>query len=237
MKIEIIKNKSDEFFMETAFRLSKKSHCVSRKVGAVLVKNSRIISMGFNGSFSNWNNCDEIFDQNNYDSDEHHHWSNFNEIHAEMNCILFAAKEGIETDGCTLYTTLSPCQNCLKNTIQAGINRIVFLINYDRIKIDADILKYIKSIGIKIQQLDASNLFYSKELCIAKYDHDTIQYDQMLQDSLWYHTSWISNTNINFDEEYEQRYFHIKTNLLEIPIQNNKEYIFLNGEYIIKKLK
>jgi dCMP deaminase len=216
--------------METAFRLSKKSHCVSKKVGAVLVKDSRIISMGFNGSFSGWKNCDNVFDQNNFNSDEHHHWSNVNEIHAEMNCILFAAKQGIETDGCTLYCTLSPCQHCLKNCIQAGISKIIFLVDYDRVEMDPGVLAFMKSKGIKIYQLDGSDMFYSKRRCISSYD-DTIHYDEKLQDSLWYHTSWMSNNVINFDDEYAQRLYHIKNNLLEIPKKDSVFLKWVDGKY------
>lgn len=233
MKKTLIHNENDEFFMETAFRLSKKSHCVSKKVGAVLVKDHRIISMGYNGSFPGWKNCDEIFDSTCYDSHKHHEWSNFNEIHAEMNCLLFAAKNGIETDGCTLYTTLSPCQHCLKNSIQAGISRIVYLIKYDRIPMDAAVLEYIKKTGIIIEQLDGANLFYTKEQCILEFENTkNITYNTHLKDSIWYHTSWINNENINSSEEYEQRIFHIKNKLEHIPVDENTNLkIFKNGKY------
>ena len=80
----------DQFFMITAINLGKLSKCVSKKVGAIIVKNNRIISMGYNGTPRGVKNCCEIFDESNFDREEHHQWSKNSEIHAEMNAILFA---------------------------------------------------------------------------------------------------------------------------------------------------
>ena len=122
-----------DFFMETAERLSKKSKCVSYKVGAVLTRDNRIISMGYNGTPSGFHKeCNECFNKKDFNRHEHHLWSNMHEIHAEMNCIIFAAKNGISIDGCTLYTTLYPCDNCLKNLSQSGIIAIIYKDEYDK---------------------------------------------------------------------------------------------------------
>lgn len=119
--------------METAINLSKKSKCVSKQVGCVLVKDNRIISMGYNGTPSGYpEECNKIFDKNNFDREEHHKWSNLSELHGEINVILHAVKNGISTNGCTLYSTLHPCDQCMKNLSQSGILKIIYLNEYDK---------------------------------------------------------------------------------------------------------
>lgn len=145
--------KSHNFFIKTVLEISKESNCVSYKVGALLVKDSRIISMGYNGTPSGFINCSSKF--KNYSADQredHHKWSNSNEIHAEMNAILWAAKNGVSTSGCTLYSTLFPCENCLKNIYQAGITEIYYIDEYDKQSSDSEFLKWVKS-KIKIEKL------------------------------------------------------------------------------------
>lgn len=86
---------------------------------------------------------------------EHHHrWSDIHEIHAEMNAILFAAKNGISIDGATIYTSMFPCQHCLKNILQSGIRRIVYNAEYDLGQYDEEFMKYINSVLI-IEQLNS----------------------------------------------------------------------------------
>ena len=75
-----------------------------------------IISTGVNGTPEGFHNCSDLFSER---SDEHTAWSNAHEIHAEMNCLLFAAGHGISTEGTTLYCTTEPCGPCLKNLIQS----------------------------------------------------------------------------------------------------------------------
>lgn len=77
--------------------------------------------------------------------EQHHKWSDQHEIHAEMNAILFAAKNGISIDGTILYTTLFPCQHCLKNILQCGIIAIVYKNEYDLAEKDNDFMKFIQS--------------------------------------------------------------------------------------------
>ena len=116
----------DNFFMDTATRLAQESHCISLKVGAVIVKDKRIISMGYNGTPTGCDNCDKLFNDGKFTKEEHHKWSLVNEIHAEMNALMFAAKEGIPVNGCTLYVTHQPCDQCMKNIFQSGIKRVVY---------------------------------------------------------------------------------------------------------------
>ena len=119
------------FFLKTAFILSKESKCVSKQVGAILVHDYRIISTGYNGTPSGHLNCNEIFNINKFDREEHHQFSLQQELHSEQNCIAFAAKHGIPTENCTLFCTLEPCDDCLKLIIAAGIKNIFYLFDYD----------------------------------------------------------------------------------------------------------
>jgi len=122
------------FFLKTAFLLGQESKCVSRQVGAIIADHKRIISTGINGTPSGHVNCKDHFP--NYDAtiyrEEHHNWSKMNEIHAEMNAIIFAAAEGKAIEGTELYTILQPCDECLKNIIGAKIKKIYYVIPYDK---------------------------------------------------------------------------------------------------------
>lgn len=124
----------DSTFIEIAKTIAKESKCISLQVGAVIVKDDRIISMGYNGTISGTINCNEAFTQGHFARKEHSAWSDAHEIHAEMNAIMFAAKNGISVNGATLYSTHEPCDQCLKNTIQAGIKRVVYLYPYKKDK-------------------------------------------------------------------------------------------------------
>lgn len=123
---------SDKFFIETAKLLAEESKCISLQVGAVIAKDNRIISIGYNGTVSGTINCNEALELNCYEKENHSDWSTAHEIHAEMNAIMFAAKYGISVKDATLYCTHEPCDNCLKNIIQAGIKRIVYLHPYKK---------------------------------------------------------------------------------------------------------
>jgi dCMP deaminase len=120
------------FFLKTAYLLGLQSKCVSHKVGAIIAKNERIISTGYNGTPPGFTNCNEVFDKNNFNREEHHKWSKVYEVHAEMNAIAFAAKYDIGIEGSEIYTILQPCDDCLKNIIAAGIKKIYYVYEYDK---------------------------------------------------------------------------------------------------------
>jgi dCMP deaminase len=119
------------FFLQTAYLLGQQSKCVSKQVGAVIAKDKRIISTGYNGTPPGFKNCNEVFDPNNFDREEHHKWSKTYEIHAELNAIAFAAKNDIGIDNSEIYCILQPCDDCLKNIIAAGIKKIYYVYSYD----------------------------------------------------------------------------------------------------------
>ena len=135
-------------FNGIAEKFAEQSTCVKRKVGAVLVKDLRILSTGYNGTPSGFCNCNVVFrdrdektgkinlnkgiiyvGKSQFDSHEyitHHDFAERYEIHAEQNCLSFAAKNGVSTDGCTLYITTAPCVNCAKIIIASGIKNVIY---------------------------------------------------------------------------------------------------------------
>ena len=118
-------------YLDIAQLYAKQSHCVSKKVCALIVSENRIISTGINGTPSGSINCDEYF-KNKKDIKEHHEWSINNEIHAEANAIAFAAKNGVNTKGASMFITLSPCIDCAKLIIASGITTVYFDEMYDK---------------------------------------------------------------------------------------------------------
>ena len=142
---------NDKNFINIAKELAKASKCVSKKVGAVIVKDGRILSTGYNGTPQGYVNCDEYWD-GKYTS-LHHNWSLKYEIHAEMNAIIWASKNGIKINNATIYTTLQPCEQCTKNIIASGIKKIVYEKEYDKNN-TKEILDFLKYNNVKIKELE-----------------------------------------------------------------------------------
>lgn len=144
----------DKTFMGTAKLMAEHSTCKRLHVGAAIVKEKRVISCGYNGTPSGMEHCCDVFKDVDLTTQEnrekHHEFSEKYEIHAEQNAICYAAKEGIEIEGCTIYTTTECCLNCAKAIVAAGIKRVVFGEKYNRTSEGTDFL--IKS-GIKVEQL------------------------------------------------------------------------------------
>ncbi|MCE2732160.1 MAG: dCMP deaminase family protein [Cyclobacteriaceae bacterium] len=122
----------DDIFMELAVNLAKRSHCVKRHVGAVLTKDTRIISIGYNGPPSGTHNCDEEFPETGCPRDSKGGCSLA--LHAEQNAILYAVKNKTSVEGATLYVTLSPCLACARIIYTMGINKVVYLKSYAAFK-------------------------------------------------------------------------------------------------------
>lgn len=142
---------SDKNFINIANEIASASKCVSKQVGAVIVKDGRILSTGYNGTPAGYTNCKEYWD-NEY-TKEHHDWSKTYEIHAEMNAIIWAARKGISIEGATIYVTLEPCSECSKNLIAAGIERIVFQRAYEHTNSQV-VSKFLKDNKVIIEQID-----------------------------------------------------------------------------------
>ncbi len=122
-----------EYFMEHALVTAKASKCTYFQVGAVIVKNDRIISHGYNGTPAGFpEDCPDYFCGDPEYREEHHIFSEYTTIHAEMNAILWAARTGIAIDGASIYVTLQPCHNCIKACVAAGIKTIIYKEKYDK---------------------------------------------------------------------------------------------------------
>jgi len=118
-------------FMEIAKLIALHSTCAKIQVGALMVKDNRIISMGYNGVAAGIKpHCNEIFKNSAFTNEqkiiEHRAFQIENEIHAEANCIAYAAKNGISTAGTSMYVTLSPCADCAKMIVAAGIYEVFY---------------------------------------------------------------------------------------------------------------
>jgi dCMP deaminase len=126
-KVEDPRPSWDEYFMETAQVVAKRSNCVRRHVGAVIMKDNHILSAGYNGTPRGVKNCFEggcPRCASNAPSG-----SGLGEClcsHAEENAIVQSAYHGIRTKGATIYVTLSPCLTCAKMIINAGIVEVVY---------------------------------------------------------------------------------------------------------------
>jgi dCMP deaminase len=121
----------DDYFLSLANMVASRSTCLRRKVGAVLVKDKRILATGYNGAPSGLRHCLEIGcmrDKMGIPSGERHELCRG--LHAEQNALIQAAKLGFSVDGATLYCTTFPCSICAKMLINAGIIRIVYLEGY-----------------------------------------------------------------------------------------------------------
>lgn len=129
----------DVAYLRMALEWAKLSHCERKKVGALIVKDRMIISDGYNGSPSGFDNCCEDDNGDTY-------WY---VLHAEANAMMKVAKSTHDSNGSTLYITLSPCKNCSKNILQAGIKRVVYHIEYK----DTSGLDFLKQAGIELEHI------------------------------------------------------------------------------------
>ena len=130
----------DTAYMKMAQIWGELSHCKRKKVGALIVKDRMIISDGYNGTPSGFENACE--DEENY--------TKWYVLHAEANAILKVAASTQSCVGATLYITLSPCRECSKLIHQAGIKRVVYLLGYK----DRTGLEFLEKAGVILKQLD-----------------------------------------------------------------------------------
>lgn len=145
----------DEMFTDILGILEKRSTCSRVKVAALIVKDGRIISTGWNGVPAGHTHCTEVFDCLDKDSEEyleeHRIFSERNEGHAEQNAIGYAARNGITTDNSTLYVSKSPCSSCAKLIIAAGITTVYYTEMYDR---DPYGIKLLEKSNIEVKNIN-----------------------------------------------------------------------------------
>lgn len=121
----------DEYFMKIAEDVSERAICEKRKVGAVIVKDNRILSSGYNGAPKGFKHCSEtgcLRKEMNIPSGQRHELCRG--LHAEQNAIIQAAWHGVKIEGGTMYCTYQPCSICVKMIINAGIVRLVYTGGY-----------------------------------------------------------------------------------------------------------
>lgn len=132
--------KYDKAYLRLAEEWALLSHCVRKKVGAIIVRDRMIISDGFNGTPTGFDNCceNEIGETNWY------------VLHAEANAILKVARSTQSCEGATLYITLSPCNECSKLIHQSGIKRVVYQKQYS----DVSGVAFLKKAGVIVEQIE-----------------------------------------------------------------------------------
>jgi dCMP deaminase len=130
-------NRYHKKYLEIAQKISELSYANKKKVGSIIVKNSVIISDGYNGTPNGFENECEDLDGN----------TKWYTLHAEANAITKLVKNGgISAEGSTLYITLSPCKECSKLILQSGINKVIYLEEYR----DKSGINFLSSSGIEI---------------------------------------------------------------------------------------
>jgi dCMP deaminase len=130
-------NKYDQAYLRIAKEWSRLSYCKRKQVGAIIVKDRMIISDGYNGTPSGFENCCE-------DDEGYTKWY---VLHAEANAILKVAGSTQSCEGATLYITLSPCKECSKLIHQSGITRVVYHKGYK----DESGLEFLKKAGVEVE--------------------------------------------------------------------------------------
>jgi dCMP deaminase len=136
----------DKRYLEMALIWAKNSYCIRRQVGALIVREKMIISDGYNGTPSGFENVCE--DENNITKPY--------VLHAEANAITKVAKSHNSSEDSTLYVTTSPCMECAKLIIQSGIKRVVYCNRYHK----TDGLDLLKRAGIELVYIDSENDIY-----------------------------------------------------------------------------
>lgn len=133
----------DQYFITLSFLISNRSSCNRLQVGCVLVKDTRVISVGYNGFLPG-------FPHESIVRDNHEQAT----VHAEQNCITDCAKRGINASGATAYITHYPCLNCLKLLVASGIKNIKY---YNDYKNDEIIPTIFKDKGISLEKMSLVN--------------------------------------------------------------------------------
>jgi dCMP deaminase len=138
----------DEYFMEIAEVVAKRSTCLRNHVGAVIVRDKRILSTGYNGAPRNLEHCLDIGcmrEQQNIASGTRHEICRA--VHAEQNAIIQSALHGVSIEDATLYCTHQPCILCAKMIINSKLKRVVFANNYP----DTEALRFFESAGVEVR--------------------------------------------------------------------------------------
>lgn len=141
-------NKLNQLYIDIADRIAQMSYAVRKKVGAIIVKDSNIISMGWNGMPTGYDNNCELPDGT----------TNPLVLHAELNSLIKLTRSTSSSEGATLYVTMSPCPECAKLIIQAGIKQVFYKHQY-RLTHGLEILNRAKIPCIQLTQEEPDNVY------------------------------------------------------------------------------
>lgn len=130
----------DRAYLRMAVEWAKLSHCTRKQVGAIIVKDGIIIADGYNGTPSGFDNCCETPEGD----------TQWYVLHAEANAILKLSRSHNSGEGSTLYITLSPCKECSKLVLQAGIKRVIYKKKYK----DSSGIDFLAAAGIEVAQIE-----------------------------------------------------------------------------------
>jgi dCMP deaminase len=149
----------NDIYMDLAEKLALRSHCVKAQVGAVLTKDTRIISLGYNGPPAGTHNCDLEWPEVGCARDSKGSCSLA--LHAEQNAILYAAKNNVSMADATLYVTLSPCISCARVIYTTGIKKVFFKDSYEKFKgIPSDEgVDFLRRFGVEVIEYKLENEF------------------------------------------------------------------------------
>jgi dCMP deaminase len=140
----------DDYFMQIATVVARRSTCLRNQVGAVFVREKRILSTGYNGAPAGLQHCDEVgCAREGVASGTRHELCRA--VHAEQNAIIQAALHGVSIEGATLYCTHQPCILCAKMMINARIRKVVFRESYP----DETALQFLEQAGIEVVRMKA----------------------------------------------------------------------------------
>ncbi len=140
----------DDYFMEMAHLASKRSTCIRRQVGAVIVKDNYVIATGYNGASRGAKHCDVtgcLREELKIPSGQRHEICRA--VHAEQNAIIQASIHGVSTEGAKIYVTVTPCFICGKMLVNAGIKEVIINGDYP----DDMTLDLFKEVGVKIRKI------------------------------------------------------------------------------------
>lgn len=140
----------DEYFIKMAALVAERSTCLRHHVGAIIVKNKRVLTTGYNGAARGVKDCTQLGclrDELKIPSGTRHEICRA--IHAEQNAIIQAGLHGINIDGSIMYCTHTPCMICAKMIVQAGVKEVISYHNY----VDEEARKFLAEVGILLRKV------------------------------------------------------------------------------------
>ena len=153
----------DDMFSQICSVVAQRSTCLRSQVGALIVKNGRIVSMGYNGPVSGMPSCVKPLPLMELGMESMGEKVKervcmgpgcTRSLHAETNAIAFAARAGVSVEGCTMYCSMSPCINCAKVIVNSGIKELKYLEEYR----DTSGLELLRKAGITVEQVLAKSI-------------------------------------------------------------------------------